>query len=353
MILFGKIQSRCLVSEWKRAAWYQSERVLLDFNGQEGSPIQSYLSCDFLEIRMPIKNGFFCLAVVPQQKSFLGKFEKAGLAGTEALSYVQIRWGKQLAFISGLSYRLASLAVCGELLGVHHMFHSSISDAFYWWSQQKVIWRSMFIICLWSIWKARNNSIFNSIHCFPADIFSKVMLSYGSLPFKAPKEKEDVLPSGPLVSPSFHMRIFWWCWTVCGCRVYILINESCHFSIHWNGGRGSNSKAKAMALDGLLYFCSFLDISDVSIFGNSKVMVDFVLKENNISMPHLAGWMNRIRALWDDMYDFSIKHISGSQNLKADSLSKKGLSSSLGLWFVQILFEEEIFTIQEFSSPVF
>lgn len=108
-----------------------------------------------------------------------------------------------------------------------------------------------------------------------------------------------------------------------------------------------------MALDGLLYFCSFLDISDVSIFGNSKVMVDFVLKENNISMPHLAGWMNRIRALWDDMYDFSIKHISGSQNLKADSLSKKGLSSSLGLWFVQILFEEEIFTIQEFSSPVF
>lgn len=194
--------------------------------------------------------------------------------------------------------------------GVQHMSHSSISDAFFWWSQQKVIWRPLFIICLWSIWKARNNSIFNIIICSPVDIFSKVVLSYESLPSKAPKVKGDVLPSGPQDIPSFPCAFFDGAERrgICGCRVFILINDSCHFSIHWNGGKGSNSKAEAMALAGLLYFWSFLDIRHVSIFGDSKVMVYFVHKKNNISMPHLAGWMNRIRSLWDDMYESSKSH---------------------------------------------
>lgn len=238
MILFGKIQSRCLVSEWKRAAWYQSERGLPDFNGQEGSPIQSYLSCDFLEIRMPIKNGFFCLAVVPQQKSFLGKFEKAGLAGTEALSYVQIRWGKQLAFISGLSYRLASLAVCGELLGVHRMFHSSISDAFYWWSQQKVSRKWSGGRCSLSVYGAygrQGTTPFSTASTAFLQIFSLRLccLMEASLSRRLRKKK------------MFSLQVPWFLHLstcaffdgaeqrgICGCRVYILINESCHFSIH-------------------------------------------------------------------------------------------------------------------------
>jgi len=178
-------------------------------------------------------------------------------------------------------------------------------------------------------------------------------MSYESLSFKVPKDKRDAPPSGSPVLPSFPCACGAEQRGIYGCRVFILINESSHFSIHWNGGRGSNSKAEVMALAGLLYFCFFLDIRHVLIFGDSKVMVDFVHKENNISMPHLTGWLNRIRSLWDDMYESSINHISRTQNLKADSLSKKGLSSSPGLWFVQVLSDENIFTIQEFSPPIF
>lgn len=68
-----------------------------------------------------------------------------------------------------------------------------------------------------------------------------------------------------------------------------MMNENTHFSIHWNGGSGSNSKAEAMALPGLLKFCLFLDIQQVSVFGDSKVMVDFISRKNHILVPHLTG----------------------------------------------------------------
>lgn len=47
---------------------------------------------------------------------------------------------------------------------------------------------------------------------------------------------------------------------ICGCGVHFLANEKCHFLIHWNGGKGSNSKAEAMAVVGLLSFCLFLNL---------------------------------------------------------------------------------------------
>ena len=46
----------------------------------------------------------------------------------------------------------------------------------------------------------------------------------------------------------------------CGCGVFILVSEICHFHLFWNGSRGSNTKAEAMALAGLLQLCFFLDL---------------------------------------------------------------------------------------------
>jgi len=140
---------------------------------------------------------------------------------------------------------------------------------------------------------------------------------------------------------------------LCGCGVYIIVNESSQFFIHWNGERGSNNKVEAMALAGLLFFCSFLNILSVSIFGDSKVIVDFVEKKINIFKPHLVGWLDRIKSFWDGMEGSSIHHINGAQNQQADSLSKKGLLLAPGFWFMQLSYEEKILTIQEFSLPVF
>ena len=75
----------------------------------------------------------------------------------------------------------------------------------------------------------------------------------------------------------------------CGCGVHIIMDEKLQYLISWNGGNDSNCKAEAMTLAGLLTFCLFFNIECVTIFGDSKVMVDYVLGKNHISDPHLAG----------------------------------------------------------------
>lgn len=75
----------------------------------------------------------------------------------------------------------------------------------------------------------------------------------------------------------------------CGCGIHIIMDENTQFLILWIGGKGSGCKAEAMALVGLLSFCLFFNIQCVSIFGDSKVKVDFVMGKIDISNPHLEG----------------------------------------------------------------
>jgi len=78
-----------------------------------------------------------------------------------------------------------------------------------------------------------------------------------------------------------------------------------------------------MALAGLLSFCLFLNLQDVSIFGDSKVMVDYVLGKNNILKPQLVGWLDRIRFLWNRTKGGSIHHINRALNQQADVFLKR------------------------------
>lgn len=131
------------------------------------------------------------------------------------------------------------------------------------------------------------------------------------------------------------------------------MNEITRFSTYWNGGFDSNSKAEAISLLGLLKFCLFLDIHQVSIFGDSKVWVDSVTGKNHILAPHLIGWRDRIYYYWGEMVGSSIGHICRDKNAKADALSKLGLLSSPGLWYLEIFSEGETFQIHDFAFPDF
>lgn len=47
-------------------------------------------------------------------------------------------------------------------LGFPHLFVSSVQDDFKWWSDQIAPWRSLFTLVCWSLWKWRNESIFQN-----------------------------------------------------------------------------------------------------------------------------------------------------------------------------------------------
>lgn len=70
--------------------------------------------------------------------------------------------------------------------------------------------------------------------------------------------------------------------------------RSCNIFLSRNGGRGTNSLVEARVLDGLLAFYMFMEIQNISIFGDSKVMIDHVRGACHINYPHLFRWMDRI-----------------------------------------------------------
>ena len=159
------------------------------------------------------------------------------------------------------------------------------------------------------------------------EIIHSISFLFYSLPEKPPKEK-GLIPIMDDQSHNMFPKAFFDGAAQnnsCGCGIHIIMDENTQFLISWNGGKGSGCKVDAMALPGLLYFYFFFNIQSVSIFGDSKVMVDFVLGKIHISNPQLAGWMNRIVFLWERMVGCSIQHINRAQNKKADSLSKEGL----------------------------
>lgn len=131
----------------------------------------------------------------------------------------------------------------------------------------------------------------------------------------------------------------------CGYGVHIIMDENLQYLISWNGGKGSNYMAEAMALASLLAFCIFFDIQFVTIFGDSKIMVDHVLGKCHIRSPHFAGWMDRIMYLWGIVKGCTIQHIYRSQNQQENTLSKEGLLSETITWNMKVIFGEKFFSI--------
>lgn len=84
-------------------------------------------------------------------------------------------------------------------------------------------------------------------------------------------------------------------------------------------------KAEAIALWGLLWFITFLDIPQVQIFGDSKCLIDHVNGNNNIQQVSLQGSLKRIKSIWNTFQNPSIQHINRTHKKIADDLSTKGL----------------------------
>lgn len=107
---------------------------------------------------------------------------------------------------------------------------------------------------------------------------------------------------------------------ICGCGVHIIMDDKLQYFLSWNGGIGSNNMAEARALAGLLAFCVFFYIQSISIYGDSKSMIDHVRGICHINCPHLSGWLNRIMYFWSNMKQRSIHHIPRSLTDQADHL---------------------------------
>lgn len=224
-----------------------------------------------------------------------------------------------------------------------------------WYSEQSESCRAVFIFSVWCIWKWRNSLIFKDKNPSLQEILLQISYIYEAIPIPPLKQKKQFIIDPHLDISSVPRAFFDGAEQngACGCGFFIIIDKDTNFSIFWNGGRGTNNSAEAMALAGLLYFCLFLNLQGVSIYGDSKIMVEHVKGKNSISSPHLFGWLNRINFYWNLLKEGSIQHIYRDKNVQVDALSKKGLLEAPGYWHLQVSVESDIFFIQDFYPSDF
>lgn len=188
-------------------------------------------------------------------------------------------------------------------LAVHFGFNRisfpSIMEAFDWWGKMEFDWRPIPLLTLWAIWKWRNGALFHSrkenyvsiyesiISQYNACLISNNLLRYGG------KMEISLEPSGD--PRAYFDGATQNCY--CACGVYIILMEGHHIDIFWHGGKGTNNKAEVMALAGLLIFCDYLNIHDMQIFGDSKVIIDHVRFIHSIKIHNLLGWLSRIDSI--------------------------------------------------------
>lgn len=79
-----------------------------------------------------------------------------------------------------------------------------------------------------------------------------------------------------------------------------------------------------------------LDISSVHIYGDSKVVIDYVRGKAIICKSSLQGWLQQITTIWSSLQHSSIQHISKDFNTEADGLSKKGIMEKLDGLHIEI-----------------
>ena len=78
-----------------------------------------------------------------------------------------------------------------------------------------------------------------------------------------------------------------------------------------------------------------LKLLNLSIYGDSKLVVDCIAGHINLNLPDLQGWIQRTISLWQKLNQPPIVHVYREKNARADRLSKKGLAANFGFLQVQ------------------
>lgn len=118
---------------------------------------------------------------------------------------------------------------------------------------------------------------------------------------------------------------------ITGCGAWIKLSRRERIHLHWNGGPGTNNKAEIMALWGGLLAAVNLNLTEVHIYGDSKLIIDCISGRQNMNNPGLHGWLKRTQRLWHKLDNPPISHIYRENNMTADGLSKRGINAVFGI----------------------
>jgi ribonuclease HI len=113
--------------------------------------------------------------------------------------------------------------------------------------------------------------------------------------------------------------------TLSGAGGLIKIGENIIYRWTFNYGMGTNTRAELLGVWATLTLAYKLDIDQLQVLRDSKIVVDWLNYKCNLFVSYLMGWMEKIRNLIPLFQDIKFEHIYREENVEVDSLSKKSL----------------------------
>jgi len=97
----------------------------------------------------------------------------------------------------------------------------------------------------------------------------------------------------------------------------------------------TNNFSEIVALWTCLYWTKRMDIHDIRVFGDSRVVIDWINGKADIHSIILQHWCSRIQVLVSHFSVTCFQHVYREFNMEADRLSKRGLGCTMGTLYYE------------------
>jgi len=119
----------------------------------------------------------------------------------------------------------------------------------------------------------------------------------------------------------------------CGFRIWL---DGAHFINGWLGiDNCTNNFSELVAVWVLLHWAEHLKLRDIRIYGDSRVVIDWLNNKSSIHSINLIHWCARVKLLVGDFTFINFTHIFRELNMDVDILSKRGLGGPPSVLFYE------------------
>jgi ribonuclease HI len=200
------------------------------------------------------------------------------------------------------------------------------------WTKNNAVSNRLAAITCWNIWIERNKAIFEEK---APSAWVVVYKTLGS-PFTFPLiQKVQNIRQRPIaLYEDCTCAFFDGASTVggqnCGAGGTIICSDTTEYRWFVNCGGGTNTKAELLGAWATLTLAKYLNIQNLQLMGDSKVIIEWLKHNGNLQSTSIEGWKHRTLELIASFQAIHYHHIYMEFNKVVDLLSKQALLEPKG-----------------------
>ena len=229
-------------------------------------------------------------------------------------------------------------SIIEEHLSIINLWNGdSLSECFKNWCLLSAVnsIKTLPIIVLWFIWKARNRSCFEDCDSSPALVSSYSLGMLKNIP-----RNLSVISIRSIVVEDIDHSFAWGYFDgsaagdpmLCGAGGMLYLSDRHFISFKAGLGLGTNNYAELCALKLLLRLARMHNLDKLQIFGDSQLVINWVSGKYKLQNLELSLILQDVHYLSDRFEFVSYNHIYRERNSKADLLAKAGGNLHEGFW---------------------